>query len=46
MPQVLPRARDGVLLQPGALKDAPAQVVGLVAALAARPHAALVVPAA
>lgn len=45
-PHVLPLARDGVLLEARALGDAPAAAVGPVAALAARPRAALVVPAA
>lgn len=43
---VLPLARDGVLLEARALGDAPAAAVGPVAALAARPRAPLVVPAA
>lgn len=45
-PYRLPRAREGILLEARPLKDAPAQAVRPVPALAARPHAALVLPAA
>lgn len=42
----LPLICDGVVLLPRSLKDAPAQVIRLVLALAASPHAAFICPAA